>query len=472
MNMKKITVTGVCLIVACILSGCSQSSSLAKPTQEQLAFHDLELGVFVHYSIDTYAERGSRPGQTPASAFNPTDLDVEQWVLAAKDMGATFMVLTARHEQGFCLWPTKTTDYSIRYAPYKSGQGDIVREFVDACRKHGLKPGLYTAPWIDSHWEDEQGIKVKDSGDINKLNDQSLYEKALKKEKEQIKELMSDYGDLVFIWDDHFGRSDALDEIRHGGKLRELYATLSQYAHELQPGCLLLGRDVEHVGTENGRACYPLWNSLNTIDGTIYSVSDTYRWNHDNTGRPEGKYYRPQIACTTVAFTTGGWMWSNPRIPQPLERIMKTYDETVGRGAVLIVNFAPDRRGLVEDEVVAAAKTFGDEVKRRFSNPVAVSTAKEPEQIIKFDNPETFNHVVTMEDLKDGQKVGGYTIEAEINGQWETIVTGLTIGHKRIDRFPAITATAIRFKVTETVAQPVIMRSLAVYNVYEDSITM
>lgn len=452
-------------LFAFVITGCTQSSPPAKPSPEQLAFQELEFGIFVHYSIDAFAERGVRPGLTPASAFNPTELDVEQWVVTAKEMGAKFMVLTARHEQGFCFWPTQTTDYGIVNSPYQSGKGDIVRDFIQACNKHGLIPGLYTAPWIDSHWDEENGIITNNTGDIHKLNDEILYQKALQKEKEQVRELFTNYGPVFFLWDDHFGRSDALDDVRYGGKLREFYAEFTKYAHELQPNCLILGRDIEHVGNENAVASYPLWNSLNTLDGTLYTVSDTYMWGHDNTGRPEGTVYRPHIAPNTNAFSTGGWMWNRPRSSQPTERMMKAYYETVGRGSILIGNFAPDRRGLVEEEIVAGAKAFGAELKRRFDNPVAVSHAKKGTQVVKFKKPQTINHVVTMEDLKDGQKIGGYTIEAKIDGQWKTIVTGQTIGHKRIDEFPAVTATALRFKVTETIAKPAVMRSLAIYNV-------
>ena len=449
-----------------LFCGCEPSFSPARPTAEQLAFQDMELGVFVHYSIDAYAEKDCRPGQTPAWAFNPSELNVEQWVLVAKSMGAKFMVLTARHEQGFCLWPTKTTDYSIKYSPYKDGNGDIVREFVDACRKHGIRPGLYTAPWIDSNWESQQqGYKDGDSGDINKFNDQGLYDKVWAKEKEQITELMTLYGDLVFIWDDHFGRSDALGDEPMGGKLRELYADFNKLAHELQPKCLILGRDVEHVGTEEGRASYPLWNSLNTIDGTLYTVSDTYKWEHDNIGNPQGIFYRPQLSCTTVGFTTGGWMWSGYRTPQPMERIMKSYYETIGRGVSFIVNLAPDKRGLVEEQVVEAAEAFGNEIKHRFSDPVASSDSKDDKQVIHFAKPETFNHVVAMEELKDGQRITAYTLEAEVDGKWEIIVNGQTIGHKRIDQFPSVTATALRFTVTDAVVKPAIMRSLSIVNV-------
>lgn len=462
-TFKQNIVTLLMLILA--VNGWTQPITLAKPTPQQLAFQDSELGVFIHYSIDTYSTRGTSHGAMPAAAFNPTDLNAEQWILAAKAMGATYVVLTARHEEGFCLWPTKTTEYSVKFSPYKNGKGDIVQEFVKACRKNGLKVGLYTAPWIDSHWEASQpGYKGGNTGDINKLDNQALYDKALQKEKDQLHELLTNYGPISFIWDDHFGRSDVLDDVPHGGKFREFYATLTKYAHELQPKCLLLGPDIEHVGNENGRASYPFWNALNTLDGTNYSVSKTYKWNHDNSGDPLGKFYRPQLGCTTVSFSTGGWMWTGPRKPQPLERRMKAYYETIGRGSGFIVNLTPDRRGLIPDDLVAAAKEMRDEIKHRFGNPVASSVANDPVQTLRFNEPKTFDHVVTMEDLREGQKIAKYTIEAQVDGQWKTIVEGETIEHKRIDQFVPITATAMRFSVTKSIVQPAVMRSIAVFN--------
>jgi len=458
------------VVIACLTAAASLSSAqeikLAKPTPTQLAFQDLELGVFIHYSIDTYAERGAPHGSPPASAFNPTNLNVEQWVLAAKAMGATFVVLTARHEEGFCLWPTKTTDYSIKSSPYKNGNGDIVREFVAACRKHGLKPGLYNPPWIDSHWELSQTnlSPGRETGRIDKLDNPAAYVKTLAKEKEQLRELMTDYGPLVFIWDDHFGRSDSIDTVPHGGAFREFYATLTKLAHELQPDCLYFGPDVEHVGNENGHSCYPMWNAVTTLDGGNYTISTTYKWNGDNTGDPLGKFFRPRLGCTTAGFSTGGWMWNGPRKPQPLERRIHVYYETIGRGADVLVNLTPDRRGLVPEDLVAAAKEMGDEIKRRFSNPIAQTNGTGPVQTLKFVTPQTFDHIVTMEDLRDGQKIAKYILEAQVDGEWKTIVNGQTIGHKRIDQFDPVTAMAVRLTCTESLAQPVVMRSFAVFN--------
>jgi alpha-L-fucosidase len=419
--------------------------------------------VFIHYSIDTY---GSIRGAAPASTFDPTELNVEQWVLAAKSMGAKFIVLTARHEQGFCLWPTKTADYSIKSSPYMDGRGDIVREFVDACRKNGIKPGLYNPPWIDDNWDARQTgfVKQRDNASIAKYDDPSIFQKVLDKETEQLRELMTGYGPLVFMWDDHFGRSDSLGDKPQGGKLRELYATLAKLAHQLQPKCLYFGPDVEHVGNENGTTTYPLWNPVTTLDGTPYTISTTYKWGGNNTGDPLGKFYRPRLGPTTTAFSTGGWMWTGPRRPQSLERHMQIYYQMIGRGAGVIVNLTPDRRGLIPEDLVASAKEFGDEIYRRFSDPIAVTKGRKDVLTLRFPSPRTFDHVVTMEGLTDGQKIANYKIDARVDGQWKMIVEGQTIGHKRIDQLNPILATAIRFTVTDALAQPVEIRSFSAYD--------
>jgi alpha-L-fucosidase len=441
---------------------------LAKPTPEQLAFQDMELGVFIHCSIDTY---GSIHGAAPASIFNPTELNAEQWVLAAKSMGAKYMVLTARHEQGFCLWPTKTTDYSIKSSPYKGGKGDIVKEFVDACRRNDIKPGLYNPPWIDDNWDARQtGLaKQRDNATITKYDAPSIFQKVQEKETEQLRELMTGYGPLVFFWDDHFGRSDSLGDKPQGGKLRELYATLAKLAHQLQPKCLYFGPDIEHVGNENGTAAYPLWNPVNTLDGTRYTISTTYKWGGNNTGDPLGKFYRPRLAPTTSGFSTGGWMWTGPRWPQPLERHMQIYYQTIGRGAGVIVNLPPDRRGLIPEDLVASAKEFGDEIHRRFSNPIGMTNGRGDELTLRFSSPRSFDNIVTMEDLSDGQKIANYKIEAQANDQWKVIVEGQTIGHKRIDQVEPTTTTAIRLTVTDALERPVTIRSLAAYESHNSS---
>ena len=144
---------------------------------------------------------------------------------------------------------------------------------------------------------------------------------------------------------------------------------------------------------------------------------------------------------------------------------MQAYYETIGRGSGLIVNLTPDRRGLIPEDLVVAAKEMGNEITRRFSNPIAQSDLPDPEQVIKFNGPQTFDHVVLMEDLRDGQKISNYIIEAELDGKWKVIVKGQTVGHKRIDHFEPVTATTLRFTVSGSVAEPAVMRQIAVFNI-------
>lgn len=468
-NRRQFGVAACSLLAASLGSGLAGTVAaaplrqLARPTAAQLAFEDMELGAFIHYSIDTY---GSLNASLPASAFNPTGLDTEQWVLAAKAMGARYVVLTARHEQGFCLWPTATTDYSVKNSPYQNGEGDIVREFVDACRKHGLKPGLYTPPWIDDHFDQHTlGLAAgKGNGEIDKYDKPEHFAKVRAKELRQQEELLTRYGPLVFYWDDHYGRSDSLGPRPQGGKLRELYAALGRQARRLQPGMLFFGADVEHVGNEEGHSCYPMWNAVDTVDGTRDSCATTYKWSGDNMGSAHGRIYRPRLGPTTDALSSGGWMWNGPRQVQPLDERLRVWYELVGRGAGAIVNMTPDRSGRIPANVVVAARELGDEVRRRFGTPLAQTSAQGSTAVLRLDGPRRIDHLVTMEDRRGGQRIARYRIEAQVDGRWRTLVEGQTVGHKRIDRIAPVTATALRFVCTASAAGPAAIRSFAAYD--------
>lgn len=436
---------------------------LARPSPQQLAFQDMELGAFIHYSIDTY---GGVHGRMPAAAFKPSRLDAEQWVLAAKAMGARYAVLTARHEQGFCLWPTSTTAYSVKNSPYKDGKGDIVREFVDACRKHGLQPGLYTSPWIDDHFDaNTLGLAAgSDKGGIDKYDDPEHYTKVWRKEMQQMRELLKGYGPLVFFWDDHYGRSDSLGAAPQGGRQRELYADLGKRARQLQPGMLYFGPDVEHVGNEDGHGCHRLWNAVDTLDDTRDSIGTTFKWAGENTGVPRGQFYRPRLGPSANALSAGGWMWSAPRAVQPLQERMRVYYELVGRGAGAIINLTPDATGRIPDDMVAAATETGDEIRRRFAKPLAQTQASGVVATLRFGAPRKIDHLVTMEELGQGQKIARYRIEACVDGNWSTIAEGRTVGHKRIDRVAPLMATEVRFTCTESIEPAVGIRSFAAYD--------
>ena len=400
----------------------------ARPTKRQLEFMGYELGMFIHFGLNTFTRQQHGDGKKPPSRFNPTGVDCDQWIRVAKSMGAKYVVFTARHEGGFCLWPTKTTDYSIAHSPWKDGRGDLVREFVDACRKGGLKVCFYHSSSFDSHH-----LKVR------KLASDEF----LKMQVEQLTELLTDYGPVDYLWFDH----------HQGG---EFWRRIDGAVAALQPDCLRFGPDVWIIGGHTGIAPETLWYVADTADGTMTSRPTT------EAGEPWGAYFRAWEANTTG---NGPWFWAGARVSkaEPLGAVVKKYYESVGRGANLLLNFAPDRRGVIPDDAVSLAGRFGDEIRRRFAAPIARTEGPGPTVTLDLPGPTAIDHVVVMEDLAGGQKIAAHRIEALVGGRWRTISEGATVGHKRIHRFPAVTAEKVRLRCLQSIGEPVEVRSLSAY---------
>jgi len=456
--------------------------ALARPTPEQRAFQDLEVGAFFHFGLKTCLHTSNPDGQAPASGFNPVALNAEQWILTAKSMGAKYAVLTARHEDGFCLWPTKTTDYSLKHSPYQNGNGDVVREFVAACRKYGLKPGFYHTATFDARHR----LKPEDKSDSAKANSSPTESEAWQKYRDiqvgQITELLLNYGPIDYLWFDHWVGTDPT------------YHAVTDTARRLQPHCVMLGPDTWVTGTEMGFVVYPMWNAVNTIDGTIYSrpartaadatVPNDYGLLETDalTGHPLGKFWRSREADST-AFYQGGWFWHPGKVSSgTVAEHLDLYYRTVGLGANLILNLPPDDRGLEAEAVVSAAKTFGDELLRRFSQPIAELTGAQQGNTVEldWDKATEINTVLLMENIADGQKVAQYALEAWVNGQWTALKAANrfnkapspfnpnpgfeTIGHKKLDRIEPVVTNRLRFRCLKAVAEPVQLRRLAVFN--------
>ena len=464
---------------------------LAKPSPQQLAFADMELGAFFHYDLNTYSGQEHGDGFEPPTIFKPTALDAEQWVRTAKAMGAKYAVLTARHEGGFCLWPTKTTEYSIKNSPYKNGKGDLVREFVDACRKYDIKPCLYHTATFDAH----STFKPEDKGKLVWGND-GLMGKRFKemgpegrtkfreKQVAQMTELLTQYGDITYIWCDHWNGKD--------GTWRAVLDTMRR----LQPNCIMMGPDTTTPGNESGYVSYPLWNAINTLDGTINSRGMATAVNasakHEyglletdvQTGHPLGKFWRNREAPTNVGFAKGGWFWHPGKtVPRTLAEHVELYYRTVGLGANLIINLPPDDRGLIQDDMVAAAEKFGQEIRSRFQQPIAESKQVQAGDTIELSWPKAcrIDHVVLRENIVNGQKIVSYALEAWVNGEWQALKPmnvfskvkppynsnpGFeTVGAKKIDRIEPVVTQKIRFRCLKSVVAPVELRQIAVYNV-------
>lgn len=475
-----------------------QTFKLAIPSSKQLRFADWEVGAFIHYGLNPFTGQEHGDGQESPEKFNPSDLETDQWVRTAKSMGARYVVLTARHEGGFCLWPSKTTDYTIANSPYKDGRGDIVREFVDSCNKYGLAVGLYHTASFNAHeaLKDYQG-KIDSPLDWSSTwgktvsaafkADPTLRQRFDRIQVEQFRELLTEYGPIDFMWSDHWNADDP----------KGVWRAVTLLAEELQPNMVLMGPDTWVPGNETGHVVYPMWNAVNTIDGSRFtrpapteadtSVENDYGLLETDvlTGHPLGKFWRVRECTTHSAFHSGGWFWHPDSVkktyPRKTWEHVDLYYRTVGLGANTIINLPPDTTGRIPSDIVAAAEALGEEIHTRFSHPVAQLNGAESGNVVtlQWDKPREINTIVTMEDIATGQRIARYSLEAWIEGEYRPLEPrnklvawrpynsnpGFeTIGHKKIDRVKPVTTNRVRFRCVEAIAEPASLRSLAVYD--------
>jgi alpha-L-fucosidase len=422
------------------------STGEIRPAPYQTAWQDLEFGVIIHFSTNTFLNQEWGDGTASPSVFNPTQFDPDQWMKAIRDSGAKYVVLVAKHHDGFCLWPTEQTNYSIKSSPWKDGKGDIVGDVARAARKYGLKFGVYLSPW------DRHEPKYKDSAEYD------TYYNA------ELEELASHYGDLVEFWLDGAGSGG------HVYNFKKIIETLRTY----QPNTIVFADtglfeygDARWVGNEAGIVDYENWN---VIDRHGYC-----RW-------------RPVEADTPLRDLHWFWHPNDESSLKSLDTLLDTYDKTVGRGAQMMLGLAPDNRGLLPDSDVKRLEEFGAALRKRAENNLALHQSHDvgfvaaldgdpdtfwsapagtnhAELEIRFDHLVTFDHAVTMEWLNDGQHVQKYSIEvwSETDRGWKKIVEGQAIGHKKIDQFPAVTASRVRLNILSSSSEARI-REFQLYN--------
>ena len=411
-------------LLPCLAFG--QNFADVRPSPQQIAWQQLEMGVLIHFGTNTFLDREWGDGTASPEVFNPSSLDAEQWVRAAKAAGATYLIMVAKHHDGFCLWPSRQTKYTVAASPYKK---DVVREVSDACQKHGLKFGVYLSPW-DRHEPSYKDNKAYDD----------FYAR-------QITELASRYGPITEFWLDGAGSEGHVYDFRR--YIRQL--------RTYQPNALIFAAldllpyaDIRWVGNEDGSAPEENWN---VIDG--YEV---LRW-------------RPAEADTPLR--KGHWFW-HPNSEQRLKslgELIATYHQTVGRGAQLVLGLAPDNRGLLPEADVKRLEEFGDWLRRTYGKP-----ANLPEPGIADGDPESWSEItsinlprgaridraVSQEYLAEGQRVRRYRIEVRQGSAWKTVARGTTIGHKKIDLFEPVAAEAARLVVEAQLAPP----RISEFNVY------
>jgi len=398
------------LLAAAIFAVLASAQNFAdlKPSPQQIAWQDLEIGVLIHFGPNSFMDREWGDGKADPRVFNPTALDAGQWVAAAKSAGARYVVLVAKHHDGFCLWPTAETDYSVKASPWRGGHGDLVREVAEAARRQGLRFGVYLSPW-DRHEP--------------RYHSNAAYDEYYRRE---LTELATRYGELTEFWLDGAGSEG------HVYDFDSYVTTLRTY----QPNTLLFADvgflkygDLRWVGNESGFASADNWN---VVDRLGY-----LRW-------------RPAEADTPLRKDHWFWHPNDEKSLKSLAELMETYHKTVGRGAQLMLGLAPDNRGLLPESDVARLREFGNEVRRIYGETREGPAALE----IHSERPITFDRAVMMERLSDGQRVLRYAVEAWADGRWKELSSGTSMGHKKIDIFPRTTAARVRLRILDSYGTP------------------
>jgi len=427
------------------------------PSANQLAWQENELTLFTHFGMNTYTGRGTGLGTEVPKLFYPTNLDCAQWVRVARECGFKGIILTAKHHDGFCLWPTATTKHSVASSDWENGKGDVVRELADACKAGGIKLGIYCSPW--------------DRSVTNYDSDKPAYAAYY---HQQLAELLSNYGPVFEMWFDG-NKADVAD-----------WGNIIALVRKLQPGATIkqgpvvtpIREDVQWVGNE--LACAPLEN------WSVYPAPDPKAENDPNLDLPYIKRIWFPRECDTMM--NGHWFWdTNP--PRSLDTLLNYYYTSVGRNSMLILNVAPNPDGLFSDECVQRLHEFHDALQKIFGTDFALHQ-KAVASNVRGNDPEfgadkavdgdantywatddgvtnaslevdlggekIFNVIRTEEMISLGQRVEKYKVEAFISGNWQEICSGTTIGYRKLDRFPKVTASKVRLTILASRACPTI----------------
>ena len=449
-----------------ILIGCAQSSRYVQsvrfpedatpeekvemaarvvPSRKQLQWQSLELTAFLHFGMNTFTGNEWGDGKDSPALFNPSELDCRQWVRTLKDAGFKMAIITAKHHDGFCLWQTETTDYSVKNSPWKGGKGDVVRELSEACREYGIGFGVYLSPW------DRNAECYGDSPAYNAFFIR------------QLTELLTNYGEVGEVWFD-----GACAEGPNGKKQVYDWPAILETIHTLQPDAVtaIMGDDVRWVGNEGGVGRETEWST------TAFTPQSYARSGQQNgqlrlvemskdlgsrelIGKAQEVFWYPSEVDVSIR---PGWFYHSyqDREVKSLEHLVDIYYKSVGRNSVLLLNIPPDTRGLIHEIDAQRLLELRKYIDETFSTDLARGSRKRwkasegSSMILDVTPGSTFNTFMIREDISKGQKVEGFTLEAWKDGQWEKIAEGTTVGYKRLLRFPDTQASKVRVTITAT----------------------
>lgn len=426
------------------------------PNARQMEWYRREKSIFFHFGINTFTNREWGDGTENPQDFNPKSLDCRQWMRVIKEAGFTTAILTAKHHDGFCLWPSKYTEHSIKNSPYKDGKGDIVKEFTDACAEYGIKAGLYLSPW-DRH-EKTWGTDEYNDFYVN-----------------QIEELFNNYGKIWECWWDGAGSTIANYDFERWVKA----------VRKCQPDAVIFGSlgatpyvDVRWVGNENGIAGKPCW-------ATVEEIALREEINSKlNSGKADGELFIPAEVDVSIR---PGWFYhpeQDEQVRSP-ENLMKLWFTSVGSNSGLLLNVPPNKDGLISDadiqsitkfnemlnkgleinlaeEASVDASSVGDEeylaenVLNHNSNSFYTPEAGcfTPEIVFEFDEEVEFNTFVLSEVIEFGHKIRGFEVSAKVGKDWKLLCKGQCVGYKCAEHFETVSTKTVKLRITDAVAAP------------------
>ena len=463
------------LISIVIFAACSQVKPPEPfgpvPSERQLAWHEMEYYMFVHFTVNTFTDKEWGYGDEKESVFNPTELDCRQWAKVARDAGMKGIIITAKHHDGFCLWPSKFTEHSVKNSIWRDGKGDVLRDLHSACNEYGLKLGVYLSPW-------DRNSSIYGTSEY------------LTYYRNQLRELLTQYGDIFEVWFDGANGGDgyyggARETRKIDNKTYYDWSNTHKIVRELQPSAVMFsdaGPDVRWVGNERGMGSLTNWCLLKK-DG-MYPGGDFAGILGE--GQEAANYWVPAEVDVSIR---PGWFYhqNQDSLVRSPENLLDLYYSSVGRNSNLILNVPPDGRGLLHENDIKSLLAFRDLLKKEFETDLAKGKKAIASSYrgkgyeasnVNDGNPETYwatndsqttgdliidmgaqtevNRILIQEFIRLGQRVQEFKVSAFIGSDWKPLIEGTTIGHKIIRKFPIIKTSKIKITISKSKACPVI----------------
>ena len=411
------------------------AANLARPDSAQYAWHEQERIMFIHFGVATWeGSEYDADGKTDLTQINPAGFDADKICAVAQSWGAKQILLVCKHVGGFCWWPTETTDYCVKNIPWQGGKGNLVKEVVEACRRHRLKMGIYI-------YSDDPNF-MSGFGHGGKTRDPAQQPEWNRRLRQQWTEVLTLCG------------KDLVQEIWFDGSC---IVPLDDIIKQLAPNAVILQSpmtNIRWVGNEAGIARDPNWNTLKRADLKSGVATEAH-------STPEGDAWAP-VECDVTLYNHN-WFWNpdNERKRRTLDQLMNLYMQSVGRGSVLLLNSTPNTDGLIPEGDQARYREFGEAIEQDFGHPVGrMAKVAGSEVVIPLGNPQRVNGVDLWEDYQYGHRIRRYEIDVRVNGEWRRVSEGAAVGRRKIDLFPDVMTDAVRVRVTDHVGTPLFRQVL------------